>query len=191
MDDEMDDDELEAEMSGENQQGGQRSARAEDRRELRLLRPEAGRADVAGRGQPARQGLLRGHRAVGAQGLVDNLRYQQADSETTAPSSNEYAFMKIRYKLPDSDTSTLITAPVTVADEVKSVNAAPREARFAAAVAGFGQLLRGGQYTGDFSYDDVIALANASKGNDPFGYRSEFVNLVRLAKSAAALEPLK
>ena len=68
---------------------------------------------------------------------------------------------------------------------------AAREARFAASVAAFGQILRGGRYTGDFSYDDVIALANANKGEDEFGYRSEFVNLVRLAKSAASMERLQ
>ena len=45
------------------------------------------------------------------------------------------------------------------------------EARFAASVAAFGQILRGGRYTGTFSYDDVIALANANKGADEFGYR--------------------
>jgi Ca-activated chloride channel family protein len=66
-----------------------------------------------------------------------------------------------------------------------------RETRFAAAVAGFGQLLRGGRYMGDFSYDDVAELAVGAKGDDPFGYRAEFVNLVRLAKASAALEPLK
>jgi Ca-activated chloride channel family protein len=44
---------------------------------------------------------------------------------------------------------------------------------------------------GSFSYDDVATLAQGAKGDDPFGYRAEFVNLVRLAKSAAALEPLR
>ena len=60
--------------------------------------------------------------------------------------------------------------------------------RFAAAVAGFGQLLRGGRYTGDYDYDDVIALAQGARGEDPFGYRAEFVDLVRLARSLAVLE---
>ena len=122
--------------------------------------------------------------------LVDDLRYQDEDTALAGDSSGEYAFMKIRYKLPDSDTSTLISAPVTRADEVKSVSGAPQDARFAAAVAGFGQILRGGRYTGDYSHSDVIALAQSAKGEDQFGYRAEFINLVRLAKSAAALEPL-
>ena len=109
--------------------------------------------------------------------LVDPLRYGTAEQAGTP--AGEYAFVKIRYKLPGEDKSRLITEPVTAADEKPD-----GEASFAAAVAGFGQLLRGGEFTKAFSYDDVIALASASKGPDAFGYRAEFINLVRLAKSA-------
>ena len=120
---------------------------------------------------------------------IEPLRYRPAAEEAPNPDfADEYAFLKIRYKLPDSDTSTLITRSVTRADQAESITSAPREVRFAAAVAGFGQLLRGGRYTGDYSFDNVIALAQGAKGEDRFGYRAEFVNLVRLAKSAAALE---
>jgi hypothetical protein len=73
------------------------------------------------------------------------------------------AFLKIRYKLPDSDTSTLITQTITEDNVSNDVSSAPREARFAAAVAGFGQLLRGGRYTGAYGYDDVIALHRAPR----------------------------
>ena len=128
---------------------------------------------------------------VGAGGsYIDDLRYQEK-SETGATSSDEYAFLKIRYKLPDSDTSTLTTVPITRAMEQDSVSAAPEEARFATAVAAFGQLLRGGRHTGSYSYDDVVALAQSSKGEDEFGYRAEFINLVRLARTAGAMEPLR
>ncbi|MEM9473307.1 MAG: YfbK domain-containing protein [Pseudomonadota bacterium] len=53
------------------------------------------------------------------------------------------------------------------------------------------QVLRGGRYTGKFSYDDVVSLAQSADGEDRFGYRAEFINLVRPAMSAAALEPGK
>jgi len=122
---------------------------------------------------------------------VDPLRYQEEAEAPASDMSDEIGFLKIRYKLPDGDTSTLITRPVTADDRSASVDAAPRESRFATAVAAFGQLLRGGQYTGDYDYDDIIALAQGAKGDDPFGYRAEFINLVRLAKSAAAMEPLR
>jgi len=123
--------------------------------------------------------------------LIDDLRYKDTTAAPAAGSVDEYAFLKLRYKLPDSDTSTLITTPVTRSLEVDTTASAPREARFAASVAAFGQLLRGGRYTGDYSYDDVINLAQGAKGQDRFAYRAEFINLVRLAQSAALLEPLK
>ncbi len=58
-------------------------------------------------------------------------------------------------------------------------------------MAAFGQILKGGRYTGSFSYDDVIKLALGAKGVDEFGHRAEFINLVRAAKTAAALAPQK
>jgi Ca-activated chloride channel family protein len=116
--------------------------------------------------------------------LVDPLRYGQAESPRAT--GGETAFVKIRYKLPGEMESRLITQPVTAANALPS-----KEAEFAAAVAGFGQILRGGQYTKSYSYDDVIALAQGAKGEDPFGYRAEFINLVRMAKTAQALEPLR
>ena len=117
------------------------------------------------------------------------LRYQAAAPAGSA-FKDELAFLKIRYKLPEEETSKLITRPVTSADAAASVAAAPREARFAAAVAAFGQLLRGGRYIGDYDYDDVAALAQDARGQDPYGYRAEFIGLVKLAESAAALAPL-
>ncbi len=116
--------------------------------------------------------------------------YELTPAEPGTDFADEYAYLKIRYKLPDGDTSTEIVRAVTPADGFESVDAAPREARFAAAVAAFGQLLRGGRYSADFSYDDVMALAQKARGEDPFGYRSEFIGLVRLARSAAAMAPL-
>jgi Ca-activated chloride channel family protein len=121
--------------------------------------------------------------------LNDPLRYGTAPTQNTA-TADELAFLKIRYKLPGSDTSKLVTTPVGKTTEVPSLETAPQESRFATAVAAFGQILRGGQYTSTFSYDDVIALAQAAKGADEFGYRAEFINLVRLAKTAQSLEPL-
>jgi len=127
--------------------------------------------------------------------LVDNLRYQTAPvagATSASDTSGEYGFLRIRYKLPDEDASKLIETPITASDDIGANGGGTlgREARFAASVAAFGQLLRSGRYTGDFSYDDVIKLANANKGADEFGYRAEFVNLVRLAESAAPMAPL-
>ncbi|MEC9367536.1 MAG: VWA domain-containing protein [Pseudomonadota bacterium] len=125
--------------------------------------------------------------------LVGDLRYApKAAGPATSPAGNgEYAFVKLRYKLPNEDTSKLIEMPVTKAMDAGGADKAPQEARFAASVAAFGQLLTGGRHTGSYSYDDVIALAQGAKGPDAFGYRAEFINLARFAKSAAALESQK
>jgi Ca-activated chloride channel family protein len=122
--------------------------------------------------------------------LTDELRYGAANPPA-AGGGDEYAFVKIRYKLPGEKESKLISEPVKIADAAPTIGAAPQEARFATAVAAFGQILRGGQYTKTYSYDDVIALANGAKGEDLYGYRTEFVNLVRIAKTAQDLETLK
>jgi Ca-activated chloride channel family protein len=127
---------------------------------------------------------------VGGPVAVDALRYATpaaADNRPAAP-ANEYAFVKIRYKLPHSDTSTLISTPVDRAAEHARFEDAPADARFATSVAAFGEILRGGRHTGRFGYDDVIRVAQAARGDDAFGYRSEFVQLVRAAKTAAALQ---
>ena len=58
-------------------------------------------------------------------------------------------------------------------------------------MAGFAELLRGGKYSGTMSYDDVLRIALAARGDDGFGYRSEFVQLVRQARTAASLARLE
>ena len=132
---------------------------------------------------------------TGGPKTVAELRYAPA-SASVAPAGeakaqdsreNEYGFVNIRYKLPKSDTSTLISAPIAKAGEAASFEAAPREARFATAVAGFAELLRGGKHTGRFGFDDVVRTAQGAKGEDPYGYRAEFVNLARAAKTARSL----
>jgi Ca-activated chloride channel family protein len=126
--------------------------------------------------------------------LVDDLRYGKAKptaSKTDTGKGSEYGFLKIRYKLPEEDVSKLITTPIDAKSEVASIDKASTDVRFATSVAAFGQLLRGGGMTKDFTYDDVVTLAESGKGADKFGYRAEFINLVRLAKSASGLKPLE
>ena len=55
--------------------------------------------------------------------------------------------------------------------------------RFAAAVAAFAQQLQGGKYTGSFALSDSAKLARTARGEDRFGLRAEFVQLVELAQS--------
>ena len=108
-------------------------------------------------------------------------RYQQKQAATG--NTRELALVKLRYKKPDGESSTLIERTVRKADIVKDLDQASEPYRFSAAVAGLGQILRGGKYTGDFSYPEVLALARGARGDDPFGYRGEFLQLANLASS--------
>jgi Ca-activated chloride channel family protein len=117
---------------------------------------------------------------------IDDLRYgEPSASAPQASSSDEYAFVKIRYKLPNEDVSKLITTPVTSADEVASFAAAGTDQRFSVAVAAFGQKLRDASQMGGFDYGRIGEIATEAKGDDPFGYRTEFVSMVRLAAAIA------
>jgi Ca-activated chloride channel homolog len=122
---------------------------------------------------------------VGAPKFVDDLRYgkPQAQAPQSQAPAGELGFLKIRYKLPAEDVSKLIMLPIAAGREDASIQDAPEDVRFSIAVAAFGQLLRSEPYTGSFNFDSVLALAQTARGADPFGYRAEFLNLVRLAKS--------
>ncbi|MXN43740.1 DUF3520 domain-containing protein [Shinella kummerowiae] len=115
--------------------------------------------------------------------LNDPLRYGKEEAATapSAGNTSELAFLKMRWKKPDSDTSELVTLPVTDANAVTDVNAASADVRFSVAVAAFGQKLKGVSALQDYAYGSILGLAEAAKGNDPFGYRAEFLKLVQLA----------
>jgi Ca-activated chloride channel family protein len=122
--------------------------------------------------------------------LNDDLRYGKPATTAAAGIENgEIANLRLRYKLPGEAKSTLWQQPIMV-EARTSFAEAPREARFATAVAGFGQILRGAVNVEDFSFDDVTEVARGARGEDAFGYRAEFLQLVRLAKSAQGLETL-
>ena len=120
--------------------------------------------------------------------LIDPLRYKKRDGIASSEQQLEYGFLKMRYKLPNESKSKLIETPVRIAHARDDFSSAPQDVQFATAVAAYGQLLRGGKYTGSYSYDDVVKLALSAKGQDIYGYRAEFINLVRLAGSAAKIK---
>ena len=118
---------------------------------------------------------------------VDALRYKDDGSKVEDSKKGEYAFLKLRYKRPGEDESRLLETPVDNSSVYGNIDKAPVDVRFAASVAAFAQLLKGGKYMGSYSYDEVVKLAGSARGRDDFGYRSEFLNLVRLAKTASAM----
>jgi len=127
---------------------------------------------------------------AGGPRTIADLRY--ARPIAAGPARNgELGFVRIRYKLPKSDVSRLISTPIDRRSEFASFAAAPQDARFAVGVAAFAELLRGGKYNGSLNYDDVLRIVSAARGRDEFGYRAEFVQLVRTAKSARNLAALE
>lgn len=113
---------------------------------------------------------------------IDALRYQKESSDNEV-NSNELAFVKIRYKEPNQDSSKLITQAVPVSKIRNTFAQTTSDFRFASSVIGFAELLKGGQYQRNFDFNHVINLSIAARGKDSFGYRSEFTQLVKLAQS--------
>ena len=113
--------------------------------------------------------------APGSEALLnDPLRYGAAPAPGTAP---ELGFLRLRWKAPGETESKLVETPITGAEPASD------DSRFAAAIAGFGQLLSGSAYLGTWSWDEALALAQSARGDDPFGYRTEAITLMRLAQS--------
>ncbi|MEM9344172.1 MAG: VWA domain-containing protein [Pseudomonadota bacterium] len=113
---------------------------------------------------------------VGSEGVRnDPLRYS-AEAQVSV-SAEELGFLKLRYKNPGEETSTLIETPIPAVPPTEITG----DVAFATAIAGFGQLLRGSDLLDGWTYADAIQLANTSKGDDPFGYRAEAIDLMRLA----------
>lgn len=110
---------------------------------------------------------------------VDSLKYQRVQLRPEASQTDEWLTVKLRYKEPRGATSRLLAQPVAVNGEVRPPSG---EFGFAAAVAEFGLLLRDSRYKGTATYDDVLAMARAGRGEDPEGERSEFARMVELAR---------
>jgi Ca-activated chloride channel family protein len=116
---------------------------------------------------------------------VDTLRYQQNNKKSVKANqqlANEIATVKLRYKPIDEDKSQLISRPVFI-NEITDFNQQSDDFRFASSVIGFAHLLKQSHYWQDVSYQQIIQLAQETKGLDSFGYRAEFIQLVRTQAS--------
>ncbi len=118
-----------------------------------------------------------------------------SNSKVAPTHSGEVAMLKLRYKLPEESSSRLVKAAVLKESIVNKLQQNSDDFRFAAAVAAFGQLLRGGKYLQQFGYDEIISLARGSLGGDASGYRAEMMRLAALARdlgtTAATTQPME
>jgi Ca-activated chloride channel family protein len=110
---------------------------------------------------------------------IDPLKYTGAGSSNSP--SNESFTVKLRYKRPDGDTSRRLEYGVM--DEGRSFSKGSDDLKFAAAVAGFGMLLRGSTDKGTWTYPGVLEIAESTLTRDSSGYRREFVAAVRQAQA--------
>ncbi|WP_447787858.1 vWA domain-containing protein [Pseudomonas farris] len=117
----------------------------------------------------------------GEKGWLEPLRYGSSGADVSAK-KGEMAMLRVRYQLPEGGNSRLIERPI-LKGETGKLSAASDDLLFAAAVAAFSQQLKDGRYTGNYSLKDTEALARGARGDDQFGLRSEFVQLVELAQS--------
>ncbi|MFM7243436.1 MAG: von Willebrand factor type A domain-containing protein [Planctomycetaceae bacterium] len=126
---------------------------------------------------------------VGPDRGAEPLKYRREPAPTPAAAkgrdaaaSDELLTVKLRFKEPEGDTSRLLEVPL--ARRGGAFDDASADLRFAAAVAAFGMLLRGSEHAGDATLPLVSRIAGAALGDDPGGYRAEFLDLVRRAESA-------
>jgi Ca-activated chloride channel family protein len=110
---------------------------------------------------------------------VDPLKYQTPARTEAEIGEGELLTVKLRYKQPDGETSSKLEFPLMTQALDREMS---RDFRFATAVAAFGQVLRGNPEVEGFTFDRVLALAEGAIGDDPFGYRAEFLKLVRNAQ---------
>jgi Ca-activated chloride channel family protein len=115
---------------------------------------------------------------VGSKGWIAPRKYEDAPAAAAQAKLAEAATVKLRYKLPTSDTSKLIEQ-VVASSAFKTAAAPQGDFAFAAAVAAYGQVLRGDELMQDFGFSDIGALAG---GQDNF-WRQEFLRLNALAGS--------
>jgi len=114
----------------------------------------------------------------------DSLTYQKVSLRPSASRSPELMTVRLRYKDPDGTRSRLLSTPVVD----RGSSTASRDLRFASAVAAFALVLRNSDNKGAASYDMVLALARDARGEDPEGYRGEFISMVERARTLSGME---
>ncbi|BDS14315.1 vWA domain-containing protein [Aureispira anguillae] len=109
---------------------------------------------------------------------ASELKYQKT---TSANNANDLMTVKFRYK-PIKSESSILLEEVLTKQNIPSLAQTSNNYRFSAAVAGFGMLLRGSEFKGTTTYDQLLDLAKTAVGDDKEGHRAEFLQLIKTAQ---------
>ncbi|UYB54436.1 VWA domain-containing protein [Xanthomonas sp. AM6] len=113
------------------------------------------------------------------------LRYAGPAQPQTPLHAGELAQLRLRYKLPGQERSRLLQSTVATASAMAQPST---DLRFAAAVAAYADLLRGGAHIDGWDWAQVTAAARAATGADRSGERREFVELLAIGQRLALPE---
>jgi Ca-activated chloride channel family protein len=110
---------------------------------------------------------------------MDPLRYAARPGATSRATDKELAWLRLRYKTPGTNASRLVETPLLRSQLQPKPSA---RLRWSAAVAAYADLLRGGSHMGGFGWNEVRDLAAGARGEDRWGHRAQFLELVDRAR---------
>lgn len=117
---------------------------------------------------------------------IDDLKYQKITKASNENTSTEIATVKMRYKKPTENKS--IELQKIIDNNNNKIDIASDNLRFISAVAMYGMILRNSEFKGNSTLNNVIELADQSRGYDKEGYKAEFVRLVKSSLSLANVD---
>ena len=111
------------------------------------------------------------------EGKVDPLKYQNMEA---GDNLKDVLTVKFRYKNPDGNKSKLLSKEV----KLKDFNEKPSvDFNWSAAVAMYAMNLRSSEFLKDKNLEEIKHFAQASKGKDERGYRSNFIQMIELTQT--------
>ncbi len=117
------------------------------------------------------------------------LKYTETRIRDSAFSTADLLTVRVRYKEPHESESKEKIA--TLRENSRPIEEASNDLRFASAVAEFAMVLRSSEYRGNANLKDIFVLAKSSIGEDPFGYRAEFIRLVDRVRTLELLSEIE
>ncbi len=117
---------------------------------------------------------------VGLPTAEEVLKYQRPAELTPAARTAEWLTVQLRYTDPVQSEARLQS--FAGVDRSSAILEPSNDFKFAAAVAGFGLMLRQSPHRGEANYDLLLTLAQAGQRSEILGERSKFIELMQQAR---------